>query len=247
MSCILGIETSRDLCSAAVVSNGAVREDTRRMARAHNQHILELVDGVMGVAGLSAAALDAVAFGCGPGSFTGIRIAAAVAQAVAFGADARILPVSSTLALATAALEAGRSLGDGVVASIRSRRDAWYLAGFAVTDGELRVRHADCLVTADPGWPEFGAGWTFVGDRPEWLAPATACYSDIAVGAGLIARLGADAFAQGGGRAPDLGLPVYVSGDSPWQPSSAGRNTRTETPDAASKHTAQAPGTPAQE
>ena len=126
------------------------------------------------------------AFGCGPGSFTGIRIAAAVAQAVAFGADARILPVSSTLALATAALEAGRSLGDGVVASIRSRRDAWYLAGFAVTDGELRVRHADCLVTADPGWPEFG-GRLDVCRRPARVAGA---------GNGLLLR-------YCGGRGPD--------------------------------------------
>ena len=136
------------------------------MARAHSQHILELVDGVMGSAGLSAADLDGVAFGCGPGSFTGIRIAAAVAQAVALGADARVLPVSSTLALAIAALESDRTLGDGVIASIRSRRDACYLAGFSRTHGELRAHRPDCLVTADPGWPEIREGWTFVGDRP---------------------------------------------------------------------------------
>ena len=247
MCCILGIETSRDLCSAAVLSNGAAREHTRQMARAHNQHILELVDRVMDAAGLAAADLDAVAFGCGPGSFTGIRIAAAVAQAVAFGADARILPVSSTLALARAALEDGRPLRDGVFASIRSRRDACYLAGFALTDGELRMYRGDCLVTADPGWPEIQGGWTFVGDRPGWLGPDTTCYTDIPVGAGLIARWGGEAFAQGRSLAPELGLPVYVSGDSPWRPSAAHANTRPERPHAASEDTSPYPGPPSRE
>ena len=221
MSCVLGIETSRDLCSAALYGKGETREHTRKMARAHNEHILELVDGVMAEAGLSPADLDGVAFGCGPGSFTGIRIAASVAQAIAFGAAARVLPISSTLALATAALETGRPVGEGLIASIRSRRDAHYLAGFAVAAGKLGRRYPDRLVTEDPGWPEIRQGWTIVGDRPTWLAPTGTAYADVRVGAGLIARLGAEAFAAGQSVPPELGLPVYVPGDSPWKPSSA--------------------------
>ena len=246
MSLVLGIETSRDLCSAAVFGDGAAREDTRKMARAHNEHILQLVDDVMAGTGLSPTDLDAVAFGCGPGSFTGIRIAAAVAQAVAFGAGARIVPIPSTLALATAALELGRPLGDGVVASIRSRRDACYLAGFTVANGQLGERYPDCLFTADPGWPEINDGWAFVGDRPAWLAPEVVCYSDISVGAGLIARMGAAAFAVGKGVAPELGLPIYVSGDAPWQPSSS-RYVPPEVPVAASEPRSGTPGSPSPE
>ena len=222
MSCVLGIETSRELCSAAVIGNGVTRENTRKMRRAHNEHILELVDGVMAAAGLAPADLDGVAFGCGPGSFTGIRIAASVAQAIAYGADARILPVSSTLALARAALEGGVPVGAGIVAGIRSRRDAWYLAAYALADGKLGTHRADCLLTADPGWPEVRDGWVLVGDAPDWWPPQGPVHPDVAAGAGLIARLGAEALAAGQGLAPELGLPVYLSGDSPWQPASPG-------------------------
>lgn len=207
------------------------------MARAHNEHILELVDGVMASAGLEAADLDGVAFGCGPGSFTGIRIAASVAQAIAFGADARILPVSSTLALARAALESGVPIRAGVIASIRSRRDAWYLAAFARSGGRLGRHRRDCLVTADPGWPEVRDGWVLVGDRPEWLPPQRACHADVAVSGGLIARLGTEALAAGQGAAPEFGLPVYLSGDSPWKPApaahDAGPRSTAASPDSA--------------
>lgn len=204
------------------------------MERAHNEHILELVDGVLDAAGLAPADLDGVAFGCGPGSFTGIRIAASVAQAIAFGAGARMLPVSSTLALARAAVESGAPTGAGVIASIRSRRDAWYLAGFAVAEGGLHNHRPDCLVSADPGWPEFMDGWVLVGDRPEWLPVQTPCHPGVAASAGLIARMGTEALGAGAGGAPESGLPVYVSGDSPWKPAPAGPDARTGAGPAAS-------------
>ncbi len=198
------------------------------MERAHNEHILELVDGVLAAAGLAPADLDGVAFGCGPGSFTGIRIAASVAQAIAFGADARILPVSSTGALARAVLESDVRVGAGIIASIRSKRDAWYLAAFAHAGGELSAHRPDCLFTADPGWPEVQGGWVLAGDRPEWWSTHPDWHADVAVSAGLIARLGAEALAAGEGVAPELGLPVYVQGDSPWKPSSARPDSRSD-------------------
>ncbi|MCY3793478.1 MAG: tRNA (adenosine(37)-N6)-threonylcarbamoyltransferase complex dimerization subunit type 1 TsaB, partial [Gammaproteobacteria bacterium] len=115
---VLGIETSRQRCSAALLGDGTVREDTRKMARAHDEHILGLVDGLVAAAGVAPQDLDGIAFGCGPGSFTGVRIAASVAQALALGAGASVAPVSSTRALAVAAIEQ-RAVEDGVVVSIR--------------------------------------------------------------------------------------------------------------------------------
>ena len=198
------------------------------MERAHNEHILELVDGVLAAAGLAPPDLDGVAFGCGPGSFTGIRIAASVAQAIAFGADARTLPVSSTGALARAVLESDVPVGAGIVASIRSKRDAWYLAAFAHAGGVLSAHRPDCLFTADPGWSEVQGGWVLAGDRPDWWSTHPDWHADVAVSAGLIARLGAEALAAGEGLAPELGLPVYVQGDSPWKPSSARPDSRSD-------------------
>lgn len=213
---VLGIETSRQLCSAALLVDGAVREDTRKMARSHNEHILGLIDGLVAAAGVTPQELDGVAFGCGPGSFTGVRIAASVAQAVALGAGANVAPVSSTLALAVAAVE---QLGveDGVVVGIRSRRDAFYLASFSIDDGEPVARRPDQLLTACPDWTDFADGWPLVGDPPPWLPADAPVLSEVTVGAGLIARLGARALAEGRGLDPQLGLPAYVQGDSPWR------------------------------
>ncbi len=186
------------------------------MARAHNEHILGLVDGLVAAAGMTPQDLDGVAFGCGPGSFTGVRIAAAVAQAIALGAGARVAAVSSTLALAVAAIEQ-LAVADGVVVSIRSRRDAFYLASFSIADGEPTAWRPDRLLTACPDWADFAGDWPLVGDPPPWLPADAPVPPEVTVGAGLIARLGARAIAEGGGLDPELGLPAYVQGDSPWR------------------------------
>ena len=214
---VLGIETSRQLCSAALFLDGTVHEDTRKMARAHNEHILGLIDGLVAAAGVTPQDLDGIAFGCGPGSFTGVRIAASVAQALALGAGASVAPVSSTQALAVAAIEQ-RAVEDGVVVSIRSRRDAFYLASFSIADGEPVVWRPDQLLTACPDWADFAQGWPLAGDTPPWLPADAPVLSEVTVGAGLIARLGARALAEGRGLDPELGLPAYVQGDSPWRP-----------------------------
>ena len=187
------------------------------MARAHNEHILGLVDGLVAAAGVAPQDLDGIAFGCGPGSFTGVRIAASVAQALALGAGASVAPVSSTRALAVAAIEQ-RAVEDGVVVSIRSRRDAFYLASFSIADGEPAVQRPDQLLAACPDWGDFAQGWPLAGDPPPWLPADASVLCEVTVGAGLIARLGARAFAEGRGLDPELGLPAYVQGDSPWRP-----------------------------
>lgn len=187
------------------------------MARAHNEHILGLIDGLVAAAGVVPQDLDGIAFGCGPGSFTGVRIAASVAQALALGSGASVAPVSSTRALAVAAIEQ-RAVEDGVVVSIRSRRDAFYLASFSIADGEPVVWRPDQLLTACPDWADFAQGWPLAGDPPPWLPADAPVLSEVTVGAGLIARLGARALAEGRGLDPELGLPAYVQGDSPWRP-----------------------------
>lgn len=229
---ILGIGTERGLCSAALYADGAVHERAQRLERAHNEHILKLIDEAVAAVGLRPHQLDAVAFGCGPGSFTGIRLAASVAQAAALGAGAKVLPVSSSLALAAAAVE-GMAPGEapasfakrrrgaqqaGVAVSIRSRRDAFYLASFSIEEGKPRLHRADRLLDACPDWRDFAPGWPLVGDPPPWLPDEVEVIAGVAAGAGLIARLGAAALAEGGGLAPELGLPTYVQGDSPWRP-----------------------------
>lgn len=223
MSRILGIETSGGLCSAAVLVDGDIIEDTRKMERMHNEYVLELIDGVMRRARLAPTSLDGVAFGCGPGSFTGVRIAASVAQGIAFGANACVLPIASTLALADAARAKEVDMPDGVVAVIRSRRDAYYLASLRCVDGRLVPRREACLFEGPPDWQEINdPRWRLAGPIPSWLAevvPIERWCTDIATDGAVVARLGLAALLRDEGQAPEFGLPIYVRGDSPWRAS----------------------------
>lgn len=97
---ILAIETSSDACSVALDIDGEVVSDHRIASQQHAQLLLPMIDRLMANAGISANTLNGVAFGAGPGSFTGLRIAAATAQGIAFGADIGVLPVSSLQAVA---------------------------------------------------------------------------------------------------------------------------------------------------
>src|SRR5690606_9095854 len=103
MTVLLAIDTSGALCSLAIHAAGRWFEHTHKVERLHNRVVLQDLERLTVQAGVRRNAFRAVAFGAGPGSFTGVRIAAAVAQAVAFASDGEVVPVRSSLALATAA------------------------------------------------------------------------------------------------------------------------------------------------
>lgn len=102
---ILAIETATEACSAAVLADGKLVERYQLAPREHNRLILPMVEAVLAEAGLTVSQLDALAFGRGPGSFTGVRIAAGVVQGIAFGADLPVVPVSTLTALSLEALD----------------------------------------------------------------------------------------------------------------------------------------------
>jgi tRNA threonylcarbamoyladenosine biosynthesis protein TsaB len=97
---ILAIDTASGQCSVALQVNGEVISRSTLTAREHARLILPMVDALLSEAGIALVALDAIAFGRGPGSFTGLRIAAGVAQGLALGAGIQVLPVSDLRALA---------------------------------------------------------------------------------------------------------------------------------------------------
>jgi len=109
---LLALDTASGQCSAALFIDGAITSRAVQTARDHARLLLPMIDELLTDSGQTLRALDGIAFGRGPGSFTGLRIAAAVTQGLAAGADRPVLPVSSLRALAAQArrtLEAGAS------------------------------------------------------------------------------------------------------------------------------------------
>jgi tRNA threonylcarbamoyladenosine biosynthesis protein TsaB len=101
---LLALDTSTEWCSVAVWHNAESRWRAARAERGHGEQVLQLIDELLGEVALSLTQLDAIAFGCGPGAFTGVRLAASITQGLAFSAGLPVMPVSTLRAIAQQAL-----------------------------------------------------------------------------------------------------------------------------------------------
>lgn len=210
---ILAFDTATEACSVAVWNDGAVTERFE-LGQRHAERILLLVDEALAQAGLALDDLDAIAFGRGPGSFTGLRISAGVAQGLAFGADLPVVPVSSLAALALDAQ------APKVLAAIDARMQQVYWAAYAknaqglirLQGEEMVLAPSDVPVPDDAGWTGAGSGWeqyapvlqARLGNRVAECRPRS--YPR----ARFIAELGAVDFASGKAVVAEQALPVYI-------------------------------------
>jgi len=214
---ILAVETATEACSAAVLIDGQVIERYQVAPRVHNKLILPMVEAVLAEAGLAVPQLDAIAFGRGPGSFTGVRIAAGVAQGIAFGADLPVVPVSTLAALSLAAMdETGAVLA---YACIDARMGEVYWGVYRKTGEYVELLGEEAVLPAEQvAFPEdsrgvgVGSGWgtygAVLGGR---LGPRVeAVLAERFPRAEVIARLGAAGFARGLAVPAERALPVYL-------------------------------------
>jgi len=214
---ILAIETSSAACSAALGLEGEVLERYVLAPRQHAALILPMIESVLAEADIGVQQLDAIAFGRGPGAFTGVRIAASITQGIAFAAGLPVLPVSTLAALALAAM---RETGEAqAVAALDARRDEVYWGCYRRSGETLALQGSEVVcppATApqpEPGrWVAAGSGWLAYpealmqrcGDAVIRVLP------DLEPRAGDVARLGLHDFLQGRALAADAAVPVYL-------------------------------------
>ena len=215
---LLAIDTSTEACSAALSIDGETIERYRLAPRQHTRLILPMIDELLSDSGLSIGDMDGVAFGRGPGAFTGLRIAAGVIQGIAFGADLAVVPVSTLAALAQGGY---RDTGaTRVLAAIDARMQEVYWAAYDIDDSgyarligeELVCSPQQVPIPDGEGWSGVGSGWEaylsplqrrLAGTLSTWDAQRYPRARDVAV-------LGAAALGRGAAVSAERALPVYL-------------------------------------
>ena len=220
---ILAIDTATEACSAALYIDGVITEEFQVAPREHTQLILKMIETLLEQSGLKVKQLDALAFGRGPGSFTGVRIATGIVQGLAFASDLPVIPVSTLAALSQHAYDNHKH--EHVLAAIDARMGEIYWACYKKgannimsLSSEECVSSADSVVLTDDEtnqWCGAGSGWlaykevltNITGDQ---LATV---YADELPRSSSIVKLAADAFQRGEAVEASLALPVYLRND----------------------------------
>lgn len=212
MSIILAIETSSELASAALLRDGVVTSAEAAGVVTHSQSILPMVQSLLGDAGIKLADCDAIAFGSGPGSFTGVRTACGIAQGLAYGSNLPVLPTVTLLALAQACHE--KTGARDVLAMLDARMGEVYWAQYKFEktwqivvppslSAPAEVMPIGEVLACGNGLnaysTEFSSRPFFSAERKDWVPHAT-----------HIAHLAAIAFAQGLGVPAKSAEPLYL-------------------------------------
>jgi len=209
---ILALETSTELGSCALWRDGEVFERTCPLGRSHSETLLPLVRELLAEAGLKVGQLDAIAFGVGPGAFTGLRVACGAAQGLAVAANLPLLPVTS---LETMAALAG---AERVLALLDARMGEVYSGAYRLIDGtyvlqgEIRVAAPDLVSLPDEsGWLACGNAVTAYPALAARLGAAgIAVQAGILPTAAALARLAAPRALRGAGIDAALAAPLYI-------------------------------------
>lgn len=213
---ILSLETSTEWCSAALWQDGRVLVREELAGQRHSELILPMIDELLHEAALPLAACDAIAFGAGPGSFTGLRIACGVTQGLAFAADVPVAEIGTLLAVAQA------SRAERVIACLDARMGEVYVAAYARTDVSVahwQVVHAPRLCAPIDVPPIVGGGWVGAGSgfgvheailHERYASQLTGVHAELHPHAREIAELGAQSVRAGATVPAEAAHPLYL-------------------------------------
>ncbi len=221
---ILGIDTSGTSCSVALVHGSLLYERRAAVGNAHSQHVLAMVSEVLVEASLSLEQCDAIAYAAGPGSFTGLRVACAVAQGLAFGAGLPVVAIGTLDAIAHAVLAPTNERSIQVLVAMDARMGEVYWSVMDWTANRLRAlappalapaaalrdRIAERIAERTPAPIALGCGnaWAIHGDAMNDLVERVVVRDT--ADAVDVAQLGRIAHEEGRAIAPEDAAPLYV-------------------------------------
>lgn len=210
---LLALDTSTEYLSLCLWQDDAVLSCDLLAGQTHSQKTLPMIGEMLAEAGLALAQLDGIAFGAGPGSFTGLRIGCGVAQGLAFGANLPVVGVSTLFALAQ------QAEGSRVITCLDARMGEVYHAAYERTGNEWRAACEPGLYKPDAvpavegdGWFGIGSGWAAYGDvlNARYAGQIIATNPGAFPHARDIATLAAVDFAAGKGRPAAEAAPIYI-------------------------------------
>lgn len=218
---LLALDTATEACSAALYVDGQIEQIYELAPRTHTHLILGMAEKLLADAGLTITQLDALAFGRGPGSFTGVRIATGVVQGMAFAADIPVVPVSTLASIAQAVYEEhGHSQ---VLAAIDARMGDVYWGVYqqnpaglmALLDEEIVISPEQLSRPEGDQWVGAGSGWHAYGEQlaKSMGIHANQQFADHFPQSKTIARLAVADFIAGRAVDAALALPVYLRND----------------------------------
>ncbi|WP_417565875.1 tRNA (adenosine(37)-N6)-threonylcarbamoyltransferase complex dimerization subunit type 1 TsaB [Marinobacter sp.] len=224
---LLALDTSSEGCSAALLVDGEITERFELAPRGHTRLLMPMVRELLLAQGLVPTDLDALAFACGPGSFTGLRIATGVVQGLAWGLGIPVVPVSSLEAVALGAIETlDISENSGIAVAFDARMGEVYWgcfecrAGLPVLLGEERVYPpANVILPSGPGfWFGVGQGWQYRSAMPSAITGQVEILDEgLVLRASWVARLAAIGFQQGKAVPAEQAQPVYIRDEVAWK------------------------------
>ncbi len=223
---LLAIETATEACSVALWVNGDVHERFEIAPRRHAELVLPWAEALLVDAGIAKSQLDAIAVGRGPGAFTGVRLAIAIAQGVALALDRPVVPVSTLAALALgSSSSAGQEPGEGasadhILAAIDARMGEVYWATFTCNGDDVIALSKEVVARPESVvLPEHAGGWRGIGSgfaasdgalQRHLQERLTAVDATALPHAADVARLAIAAFARGEVFAPEHVEPAYL-------------------------------------
>lgn len=228
MAKLLAIETSSESCSVALSLDGESMEVHEHAPMRHAELLLPAVSRLLGEAGLPIAALDAIAFGRGPGSFTSLRIGIGVVQGLAWAADLPVVPCSSLAAVAQAAIDLTGAGSGRVCVALDARMQEVFTAEFVCGPGGLaeaasaeRVCAPSVLAhEATTPFVAAGNGFERFAELKDMAETAVACYPDLWPHAAVVARLALAWLEHHQPLPPALAQPVYIRNNVAVKPAS---------------------------